>query len=126
MHIAMLAGEYPPLWGGLGSATYHLCNFLSNMGHEITVITRKLKNGIRPSIKNVNIIEVNWLYAPMAFTRSYGKNAIKALKKLNSENSIDIIHLHCPLIALKEKEIFWLRENISPVITSLHLSLIHI
>ena len=120
MHIAMLAGEYPPLWGGLGSATYHLCNFLSNMGHEITVITRKLKNGIRPSIKNVNIIEVNWLYAPMAFTRSYGKNAIKALKKLNSENSIDIIHLHCPLIALKEKEILSLRENISPVITSLH------
>ena len=118
MHIAMLAGEYPPLWGGLGSATYHLCNFLSNMGHEITVITRKLKNGIRPSIKNVNIIEVNWLYAPMAFTRSYGKNAIKALKKLNSDNSIDIIHLHCPLIALKEKEILWLRENISPVITS--------
>ena len=120
MHIAMLAGEYPPLWGGLGSATYHLCNFLSEMGHEITVITRKLKNGKRPSIKNVNIVEVNWLYAPMAFTRSYGKNAIKALKKVNSNNLIDIIHLHCPLIALTSKEILSLRENIAPVITSLH------
>jgi len=120
MHIAMLAGEYPPLWGGLGSATYHLCNFLSEMGHEITVITRKLKNGERPSIKNVNIVEVNWLYAPMAFTRSYGKNAIKALKKVNSNNLIDIIHLHCPLIALTSKEILSLRENIAPVITSLH------
>ncbi len=120
MHIAMLAGEYPPLWGGLGSATYHLCNFLSEMGHEITVITRKLKNGKRPSIKNVNIVEVNWLYAPMAFTRSYGKNAIKTLKKVNSNNLIDIIHLHCPLIALTSKEILSLRENIAPVITSLH------
>ncbi|MEE3134580.1 MAG: glycosyltransferase family 4 protein [Candidatus Thermoplasmatota archaeon] len=116
----MLAGEYPPLWGGLGSATYHLCKFLSEMGHEITIITRSLKNGKRPEIKNVNIIEVNWLYAPMAFTRSYGKNAIKALKKVNSNKSIDIIHLHCPLIALTEKEILSLRENIAPVISSLH------
>ncbi|MED5271645.1 MAG: glycosyltransferase family 4 protein [Candidatus Thermoplasmatota archaeon] len=116
----MLAGEYPPLWGGLGSATYHLCKFLSEMGHEITIITRALKNGKRPEIKNVNIIEVNWLYAPMAFTRSYGKNAIKALKKVNSNKSIDIIHLHCPLIALTEKEILSLRENIAPVISSLH------
>lgn len=120
MHIAMLAGEYPPLWGGLGSATYHLCKFLSEMGHEITIITRSLENGKRPEIKNVNIIEVNWLYAPMAFTRSYGKNAIKALKKVNSNKSIDIIHLHCPLIALTEKEILSLRENIAPVISSLH------
>jgi len=120
MHIAMLAGEYPPLWGGLGSATFHLCKFLSEMGHEITIITRSLKNGKRPEIKNVNIIEVNWLYAPMAFTRSYGKNAIKALKKVNSNKSIDIIHLHCPLIALTEKEILSLRENIAPVISSLH------
>ena len=120
MHIAMLAGEYPPLWGGLGSATYHLCNFLSNMGHEITVITRKLKNGVRPSIDNVNIVEVNWLYAPMTFTRSYGKNALNKIKKINSKKPIDIIHLHCPLIALKEKEIQFLRNEIAPVITSLH------
>lgn len=120
MHIAMLAGEYPPLWGGLGSATYHLCKFLSEMGHEITVITRKLKNGIRPKINNVTLIEVNWLYAPMAFTRSYGKNAIKALKNINSITPIDIIHLHCPLIALTEKEILKLRNNIAPVISSLH------
>ncbi|MAK04538.1 MAG: hypothetical protein CMA03_01455 [Euryarchaeota archaeon] len=120
MHIAMLAGEYPPLWGGLGSATYHLCNFLSNMGHEITVITRKLKNGVRPSIDNVNVVEVNWLYAPMTFTRSYGKNALNKIKKINSKKPIDIIHLHCPLIALKEKEIQFLRNEIAPVITSLH------
>ena len=118
MHIAMLAGEYPPLWGGLGSATFHLCKFLSEMGHEITIITRKLKGEDRPNIKNVNLIEVNWLYAPMAFTRSYGKNAIKALKKANSTKPIDIIHLHCPLIALTEKEIYALRKTIAPVITS--------
>jgi len=120
MHIAMLAGEYPPLWGGLGSATYHLCKYLSEIGHEITIITRKLKKEIRPKINNVTLIEVNWLYAPMAFTRSYGKNAIKALKTANSIKPIDIIHLHCPLIALTEKEILSLRNDIAPVITSLH------
>jgi len=51
MHIAMLAGEYPPLWGGLGSATFHLCKFLSEMGHEITIITRKLKGEDRKILK---------------------------------------------------------------------------
>ncbi len=120
MHIAMLAGEYPPLWGGLGSATYHLCKYLSEMGHEISLITRKMNNITRPKIKNVDVIEVNWLYAPMIFTRSYGKNALKAVKKINSRKKIDVIHLHCPLISLKEKEILSLRKNIAPVITSLH------
>ena len=24
MHIAMIAGEYPPRWGGIGSVVFHL------------------------------------------------------------------------------------------------------
>ena len=121
MHIAMVAGEYPPLWGGLGSAAYNLCKFLTEMGHEISLITRKMnKKTVRPKIKNVEIFEVKWLYAPMFFTRSYGKNALKEIVKINSEKNIDVIHLHCPLVSLNEKEIIHLKKNIAPVLTSLH------
>lgn len=121
MHIAMMAGEYPPLWGGLGSAAYNLCKYLTEMGHEISLITRKMNSkAIRPKIKNVKVYEVNWLYAPMFFTRSYGKNALKEIRKIHTKKKIDVIHLHCPLISLNEKEITKLKENIAPVISSLH------
>ena len=41
MHIAMLSGEYPPRWGGMGSVVFHLASHLAERGHRITVITRK-------------------------------------------------------------------------------------
>ena len=40
MHIAMIAGEYPPRWGGIGSVVYHLAGHLASFGHQVTVITR--------------------------------------------------------------------------------------
>ena len=41
----------------------------------------------------------------MAFTRSYGKSALKALKKLHSKKPIDIINAHLPLVSWKRKEV---------------------
>ncbi|MGY8699304.1 MAG: hypothetical protein ACKVHC_06340, partial [Candidatus Poseidoniales archaeon] len=29
MHIAMVSGEYPPRWGGIGSVVYHLAGHLA-------------------------------------------------------------------------------------------------
>tara|TARA_B100001094_G_scaffold123526_1_gene119267 strand:+ start:31 stop:1110 length:1080 start_codon:yes stop_codon:yes gene_type:complete len=56
----------------------------------------------------------------MAFTRSYGKSAIKALKKLHSEKPIDIINAHLPLVSWKRKEFRWLQQHIAPVVSCLH------
>lgn len=121
MHIAMLAGEYPPLWGGLGSAAYQLTSALAEMGHRVTVITRRSKSAVtRPQIDGVRVLEVKWLYAPMAFTRSYGKHALKELKRLHGLQPVDVVHLHCPLIALNSKEIEGIREDVAPVVSSLH------
>ena len=41
MHIAMLSAEYPPRWGGMGSTVFHLSAALAEMGHKISIITRK-------------------------------------------------------------------------------------
>ena len=56
----------------------------------------------------------------MAFTRSYGKSAIKALKKLHAKKPVDIINAHLPLVSWKRKEFRWLEQNIAPVVSCLH------
>ena len=119
MHIAMVSGEYPPRWGGIGSVVYHLAGHLAQRGHDVTIITRTHKQ-VTPQQPGVSVLHVPWLKAPMAFTRSYGKSSIKALKRLNSMKKIDVINAHLPLVSWKRKEFRWLEQNIAPVVSCLH------
>ena len=99
MHIAMLSAEYPPRWGGMGSTVFHLSSALASRGHSVTIITRNGAGNNSPSVSGVEIISVGWLRIPMEFTRSYGRSALRALKKLNKSNPVDVVHLHCPMIS---------------------------
>ena len=119
LHIAMLSAEYPPRWGGMGSTVFHLSAALVELGHRITVITRK-GGGQSPVQAGVSVREVNWLYAPMAFTKSYGKHALADLKTLHSSDAVDIVHLHCPMISWTAAQFVDCRENIAPIVSSLH------
>ena len=119
MHIAIVSGEYPPRWGGIGSVVFHLSSHLVERGHEVSIITRS-HNNRPPSQEGVEVIPVKWAPLPMAFTRSYGKNAIKALKKLHARKPIDVINAHLPLVSWKAKEFAWLGKNIAPVVSCLH------
>jgi len=119
MHIAMIAGEYPPRWGGIGSVVYHLAGHLASFGHKVTVITRN-HSGIAPKQSGVEIVEVAWMKLPMSFTRSYAKNALKALKKIHATDSVDVIHAHLPLSSFSVKDFRYMRKNIAPVCSSLH------
>jgi len=119
MHIAIVSGEYPPRWGGIGSVVFHLAGHFVQLGHEVSIITRS-HSDVVPSQEGVNVIPVRWARLPMAFTRSYGKSAIKALKKLHSEKPIDIINAHLPLVSWKRKEFRWLQQHIAPVVSCLH------
>ena len=119
MHVAMLSAEYPPRWGGMGSTVYHLSAALAEMGHTISIITR---NGMNkpPEIDGVEVFTVPWKKIPMEFTRSYGKYALKVLKKINSIKSVDVVHLHCPMISWDKNQFDECKKNIAPVISSLH------
>ncbi|MGY8745360.1 MAG: glycosyltransferase family 4 protein [Candidatus Poseidoniales archaeon] len=119
MHIAIVSGEYPPRWGGIGSVVFHLAGHFVQLGHEVSIITRS-HSDIVPSQEGVDVIPVRWARLPMAFTRSYGKSAIKALKRLHSEKPIDIINAHLPLVSWKRKEFRWLQQHIAPVVSCLH------
>jgi len=119
MHIAIVSGEYPPRWGGIGSVVFHLAGHFVQLGHEVTIITRS-HHEKAPSQEGVEVIPVRWAKLPMAFTRSYGKSAIKALKKLHAKKPVDIINAHLPLVSWKRKEFRWLEQNIAPVVSCLH------
>ena len=119
MHIAIVSGEYPPRWGGIGSVVFHLAGHFVQLGHEVTIITRS-HHEKTPSQEGVEVIPVKWAKLPMAFTRSYGKSAIKALKKLHAKKPIDIINAHLPLVSWKRKEFTWLEQNVAPVVSCLH------
>ena len=120
MHIAMLSAEYPPRWGGMGSTVYHLSASLAARGHRVTVITRSGGGGEPPNIEGVEVVSVGWARIPMAFTRSYGRSALRALKQLHAQDPVDVVHLHCPMISWSAKQFRDCRESVAPIISSLH------
>lgn len=119
MHIAMVSGEYPPRWGGIGSVVYHLAGHLAERGHRVSIITRTHK-GRAPAQQGVSVIEVPWLKAPMAFTRSYGKNALSALKILHAREPIDVVHTLLPLVSWTKKDFQAVERDIAPVVSALN------
>ncbi len=121
----MLAGEYPPRWGGLGTATHHLASAMVADGHQVSVITRHtswLGFGAYPGteLQGVEVHPVAWAPVPMAFTRSYGRAALRKLRRLHRQNPIDIVHLHCPMIALTARQIRSIRSQIAPIVATMH------
>ena len=120
MHIAMLSAEYPPRWGGMGSTVFHLSSALVSLGHRITIITRNGGSGNLPAIDGVTVRKVKWARIPMGFTRSYGKYALNELRSLHSKDPVDVVHLHCPMISWTKKQFKICKEEISPVVSSLH------
>ena len=120
MHIAMLSAEYPPRWGGMGSTVYHLSASLAARGHRVSVITRSGGGGNPPNIEGVEVVSVGWLPIPMAFTRSYGRSALRTLKRLHASDPVDVVHLHCPMISWSAKQFRDCRNSVAPVVSSLH------
>jgi glycosyltransferase involved in cell wall biosynthesis len=119
MHIALVSGEYPPRWGGIGSVVYHLAGHLASRGHDVTVITRTHAQQT-PQQPGVNVLHVPWLKAPMAFTRSYGKHALTELRRLHQVKPVDVVHALLPLVSWTAKEYRWVEEHVAPVVSALN------
>tara|TARA_B100001123_G_scaffold288484_2_gene321427 strand:- start:15801 stop:17039 length:1239 start_codon:yes stop_codon:yes gene_type:complete len=119
MHIAMISGEYPPRWGGMGSTVFHLSSKLAEMGHRVSVITRRSR-GHAPRVDGVSIIQVPWTKIPMAFTRSYGRSALRGLVKVHEENKVDVVHLHCPMVSWDASQFDMCERDVAPVVSSMH------
>jgi glycosyltransferase involved in cell wall biosynthesis len=57
MHIAFIAGEYPPLEGGLGAYTRELARALISLGHRVSVFTRTVPGSAhREEVGGVRVV----------------------------------------------------------------------
>ena len=56
----------------------------------------------------------------MEFTRSFGRHSLKALEKLHSEDPVDVVHLHCPMISWDERQLERCKDRIAPIVSSMH------
>jgi len=106
--------------GGIGSVSYHLAASLARRGHQVTVITRKNRGKRAPRQEGVEVIEVGWAPIPMQFTRSYGKNALKALKTLHRRQRVDVVHLLLPLISWTRRQYRTVKQDIAPIVSTLN------
>ena len=106
MRIAMISSQFPPLWGGVGNVAYGEVVQLAARGHEVHVITRNLpQDKVVPHIEgDVHVHHVPMVKIPMAFTTSFGKNAVRKLMELG--NDFDMVHVQSNM-SLLQKRHYW-------------------
>ncbi|MBN1538752.1 MAG: glycosyltransferase family 4 protein [Candidatus Thermoplasmatota archaeon] len=97
----MISAEYPPKWGGVGIVAYYLSTWMAKRGHEVHVVTRKQSIGYQSSHENIVIHPVKWLRAPMLFTTSFGRNAVRWI--IDSKIEFDIVHVQSNMALLPER-----------------------
>ncbi len=114
MRIALVTGEFPPKWGGIGSHCYNLVNKLSELGCEIHVITRRIKGVVPPLNSNIHLHSLRYLPLPVLFTKSIGENALRYFLE---ELDVDILHLQYQMISIPGR-FFKLVEE--PVVSTFH------
>ena len=56
----------------------------------------------------------------MAFTRSFGRHALRALLRLHAEDPVDVVHVHTPLIAWTRGQFDRCHREVAPTVTTLH------
>jgi len=116
MKICMVTSEFPPKWGGVGNGVHFQSNVYAKFGYKVDIITREMKGVKRPKQhKNITIHEVKWLYAPMLFTTSFGRNAVSRIMELGCD--YDVVHVHSNMALLYKKHY---DQISSPIVSTMH------
>jgi len=94
MRIAFVSFEYPPfVVGGAGVYAQHVTKELSNLGHDVTVVTSST-NRNDDFTDNLRIKEIktdSWLL-PKAL--QFWRKLPQTLNKIDGENKFDILHFN--------------------------------
>lgn len=99
MHIVLCSRHYPPETGrgGLGTYTRHLARALSEMGHEVMVISSSAAATVEERDGRVRVFRFEYRWRPHFFfpkTRNalrYAWQAARQLRRLVSARRVDIV-----------------------------------
>lgn len=111
----MITSEFPPKWGGVGNYSFFCANILAQKGHKVTVFIRKQNEVFKDHHKNLSIVPVKWLKAPLFFTTSMAKHAMDEIKERESE--FDILHVQSNMALLQKDHYSTLKI---PIVSTLH------
>ncbi len=93
IHICMIAGEFPPISGGLGYYTYNLSRELIGRGYKITVLTRGSWNKTHYEILDgISVYRVCFLPVYPFHIQLHGIFINKLFSRI--ESRFDLLHLH--------------------------------
>ncbi len=86
MRVLMVTGEFPPMQGGVGDYTAHLCRALVPLGVEVEVATTRLQKAPLPEDEGEP-------YAVHRAVATWGWTSWQALTRLAQERGADLVHI---------------------------------
>ena len=99
MKICMVAPEFPPNCTGMGYYTFSLSEKLTELGNDVTVITRGSWKKVKiESFNNIKVYRVRFLPLPPVHVKIHGYFLNKFFSNTLKKNDFDIIHYHSPLV----------------------------
>lgn len=92
MHILTVSLDYPPTPGGISAHVYELCTMMTQLGHGVTVLTKRAsadqkEDEIREGIRILTL-------PPRLFGPLYGRTINKHIDRAMALTKTDIIHIH--------------------------------
>jgi glycosyltransferase involved in cell wall biosynthesis len=91
LKVLLVSHAFPPYQGGLSNVLYNLAQQLSNLGHQVTVLTLKLHLSLdsENTIKGVKVIRIAGA-APSNYYFIPSPELVQVLSKLD----VDVVHVH--------------------------------
>ena len=103
MHILTVSLDYPPNVGGIAAHVYELCQALSDIGHEVSLLTKNYDTypDAEQIVEGIRIVPM----PPRRFGPTYGMTINRQIAKAVERLQPDLIHIHGmrPLEFLKPK-----------------------
>ena len=98
MKILMVSPRSAPLHGGIESHVQNLCKEIVAQGHQVTVVTQRVKNDGLPQTKNIDGVE--YIYFNNSLNSYDGVSSQLVKYVLSNADVYDVVHLqamHKPL-----------------------------
>ena len=130
MKICMLAPEFPPVWGGVGTYTFELTRHLPK-NVEIHVLTpqresfgiQKMYSGIEQIEhvgNNVHVHYVSVARGSFIYNAAFQYACLKEVPKIVKEEKIDVIHSHQ---AHMPDLLLMFRKQHASIVTTVHTTI---
>lgn len=102
MRIGIITQYFYPITGGVTEHVYYSAKGLSELGHEVSIITSKFLSGNHID-NGLNVIRIGWnVRSPLPFNGSFGNFNIgyqigNKLRDICMQKKFDLVHIHSPL-----------------------------